>query len=123
MKSYRDLEIFQLSYDLAVKVHYLTLKLPKYELYEEGSQIRRSSKSICSNIVEGFGRRKYQADFIKFLISAHASCDETLIHLKFIYDSKYIDEQNYISFKNEYEELSKKINKFINYVEENWKSF
>jgi four helix bundle protein len=123
MKSYRDLEIFQLSYDLAVKVHYLTLKLPKYELYEEGSQIRRSSKSICSNIVEGFGRRKYQADFIKFLISAHASCDETLIHLRFIYDSKYIDEQSYISFKNEYEELSKKINKFINYVEENWKSF
>ncbi len=39
MKSYRDLEIYTLSYDLAVKVHKMSLKLPKYELYEEGSQI------------------------------------------------------------------------------------
>ncbi|MBW1744074.1 MAG: four helix bundle protein, partial [Deltaproteobacteria bacterium] len=44
MKNYKDLEIYSLSYDLAVKLHKLSLKLPKYELYEEGSQIRRSSK-------------------------------------------------------------------------------
>ena len=43
MKSYRDLEIYQLSYELAVKVHKLTLKLPKYEQYEEGAQLRKSS--------------------------------------------------------------------------------
>lgn len=57
MKSYRDLEIYTLSYDLAVKVHKMSLKLPKYELFEEGSQIRRSSKGITSCIVEGYGRR------------------------------------------------------------------
>ncbi|MES0350947.1 MAG: four helix bundle protein [Desulfobacteria bacterium] len=43
MKSYKDLEVYSLSYDLAVKVHKMSLKLPKYETYEEGSQIRRSS--------------------------------------------------------------------------------
>ena len=63
MKSYRDLEIYQLSYELAVKVHKFTLGLPKYEQYEEGSQVRKSSKGITSCIVEGYGRRKYKADF------------------------------------------------------------
>jgi four helix bundle protein len=53
VKSYRDLEIYQISYDLAVKIHKFSLKLPKYEQYEEGSQIRKSSKGFTSCIVEG----------------------------------------------------------------------
>ena len=52
MKSYKDLEIYQLSYELAVKVHKFTLGLPKYEQYEEGRQVRKSSKGITSCIVE-----------------------------------------------------------------------
>jgi hypothetical protein len=44
MKSYKDLEIYQLSYDLAVKIHKMSLKLPNYELYEKGSQLRRFLK-------------------------------------------------------------------------------
>jgi four helix bundle protein len=57
-KSYRDLEIYQLSHGLALKVHAVSLKLPQYELYEEGSQLRRSSKSVPSCIAEGYGRRQ-----------------------------------------------------------------
>jgi len=52
MKSYKDLEIYELSYDLAVKVHKMSLKLPQYQTYEEGSQVRKSSKGITSCIVE-----------------------------------------------------------------------
>ena len=84
MKSYKDLEIYKLSYDLAVKVHKVSLKLPQYEMYEEGSQVRKSSKGITSCIAEGYGRKKYKAEFIKFLVYAHASCDETIVHLNFI---------------------------------------
>ena len=58
MKSYRDLEIYQIANALAIEVHAIFLKLPMYELYEQGSQIRRSSKSINDNIAEGFGRRR-----------------------------------------------------------------
>jgi four helix bundle protein len=70
-------------------IHYMALNsLPKFEMYEEGSQIRRSSKSIRSNIVEGYGRRFYKQDFIRFLKYAHASCDETIDHLEILYQTK-----------------------------------
>lgn len=120
MKSYRDLEIYSESFKLAVKVHKMSLQLPKYELYEEGSQIRRSSKSITSNIVEGYGRRRYKAEFIRFLIFSHASCDETLPHLNFIQDtqSDYISVDELIK---SYENLGRKINSFIDYVEKTGK--
>ncbi len=121
MKSYRDLEIYNLSYELAIKIHKMSLKLPKYELFEEGSQIRRSSKGITSNIVEGYGRRRYKADFVKFLIYAHASCDETILHINFLNDTHELDKNEVMFLLESYEKLSKKINKFVKYVEEEWK--
>src|SRR4051794_34671890 len=85
VSSYRDLEIWEMARELAVGVHKMTLeKLPKFELYEEGSQLRRCSKSISSNIVEGFGRRRYKNDFVKYLTYALASCDETIDHLEML---------------------------------------
>jgi len=121
LSSYKDLDIYRLSYDLAVKIHDFSLKLPKYELFEEGSQVRRSSKGITSAIVEGYGRRKYKADFIRFLIYAHASCDETILHLNFIKDTHKLDKKDLTSLIDEYNILGSKINKFIQYVEKEWK--
>lgn len=120
MKNYNDLEIYQISYKLAIEVHKISLKLPNYELYEQGSQIRRSSKRVKDTIVEGYGRKRYKGDFIKFLTYAQGSCDETISHLKMINDI-YFQEQPLTSLINEYDLLGKKINKFIKYVEDNWK--
>ncbi|MFO7987566.1 MAG: four helix bundle protein [Desulfatiglandaceae bacterium] len=121
LKSYRDLDIYKHSYDLAVKVHKLSLNLPKYEIYEEGSQLRRSSKGITSTIVEGYGRRRYKADFVKFLVYAHASCDETILHLNFINDTHALDQSEMHYFFDAYAKLSKQINGFLGYVEKSWK--
>jgi four helix bundle protein len=80
--NYRDLEVWQSSRELVVAIHDMTLtKLPKFEAFEEGSQIRRSIKSVKSCIVEGYGRRRYKQEFVKFLTYALASCDETADHL------------------------------------------
>jgi four helix bundle protein len=98
----------------------MTLKLPKFELYEEGSQLRRSSKGITSCIVEGYGRRKYKADFVKFLIYAHASCDETILHLNILKDTHELNKEELQYFLTEYNKLGGKINKFIQYVENEW---
>ena len=88
MKSYRDLEICQESKRLAIMVHEMAMTLPKFERYEEGSQVRRSSKSVTSMIVEGFSRRRYKADYIKHLIYAQAECDETIVHLEFVFETQ-----------------------------------
>jgi len=119
MGSYKDLEIYQLAFDLAIKVHYASLKLPSFELYEQGSQIRRSSKSIKDTIVEGFGRRKYKADYIKFLTYSIASCDETINHVITI-KRLYPDLHEFSDLEKSFDMLGKKINKYLQYVEENW---
>jgi four helix bundle protein len=87
-----------------------------------GSQIRRSSDSIVSNIVEGYGGRRYKADFIKFLVYSHSSCLETINHIEKIsrlYPSNFENSDELIQ---KHEDLGGKIYNFIKYVEENWKS-
>jgi four helix bundle protein len=117
MKGYRDLEIYNLSFELAVSVHHFTLKLPKIELFETGSQLRRATKSVGANIVEGFGRRKYKAEFIRFVVIAHASCEESIYHLELL--SKIYHEKFGESIQNliiQYTRLSKMIYRFIDYL-------
>lgn len=77
--NYKDLEIWKLSKEIVIEVHKMSLNLPKFETYEEASKIRRSSKSTKSNIVEGFGRRSYKNEFIKFLTYALSSKMKQLI--------------------------------------------
>ena len=124
MKSYRELEVYKESKRLAIEIHKTSLQLPKFELFEEGGQIHRSSKSVTSMIVEGYGRRRYKADFIKFLVYAQSECDETIVHLDFLFETQSLkDKAYYERFHAEYDMLSKKINKFIQWVEDNWNEF
>lgn len=116
MKSYKDLEIYQLAYKLAIKVHDMTMKLPKYELYEQGSQIRRASKRIKDTIAEGYRRRRYKDELSRFLIFAHASCDETISQLEVITDIHFFDNP-LTDLIEEYDKLGRKINRFTQYVE------
>jgi four helix bundle protein len=121
MKSYRELEVYKESKQLAIEIHKTTLSLPKYEMFEEGSQIRRSSKAVTAAIVEGYGRKRYKMDFIKFLVYAQSECDETITHLDFIYETgSLVDKSVYDNFFERYTILSKKINNFIQWVEDNW---
>jgi four helix bundle protein len=114
--SYRDLEIYNLAHQLGVEIHRFSLDLPKFELFETGSQLRRASKSISANIVEGYGRRKYKAEFIRFLIYSHSSCNETIEWIEYIRDchSDLRDRSTELLIK--LDELGRKINRFISAV-------
>lgn len=116
--SYKNLEIWQLARELVVEIHKMTLTLPKFELYEEGSQIRRSSKSVKSNIVEGYGRRNYKSDYIRFITFALASNDETIYHLETLYETESLKDKNLFGgLHNKLEILGKKINRFLQSVQ------
>jgi len=122
-QSYRDLNIYKKAHKLAVEIHEMSLKLPKFELYEEGSQIRKSSKSVKSTMVEGFGRRRYKLEFIKFLTYSIASCDETRDHLDTLYDTKsFRDKTKYEYLCEEYDHLGKMISNFIKSVDNGHKT-
>ncbi len=113
--NYKDLEVWKLASELSIDIHRMTLTLPKFEMYEEGSQIRRSSKSIQSNIVEGYGRRRYKNDFIRYINYSIASTDETIDHLEILYNSGSLTD------KDLFEKLSDKLNlldkKLIRFLE------
>jgi four helix bundle protein len=116
---YRNLEIWRSSRTLVIDVHRMTLrKLPKFEMFEEGAQIRRSMKSVKSTIVEGYGRRRYKQEFIKFLTYSQASCDETVDHLETLFETGSLGEQPlYDDLHQRLERLGKQINMFIQSVE------
>ena len=117
--SYRDHEIWALARQMAVAVHRMTLQnLPKFEMYEEASKIRRSAKSVSANIVEGYGRRRYKQEFIRFLVFAHASCDETIDHLEMLFETGSLTNKVvYRDLSARLDLLGRKLNVFIDSVE------
>lgn len=116
--NYKDLEVWQIARELSIEIHKMSLLLPKFEMYEEGSQIRRSSKSIRSNIVEGYGRRRYKNEFIKFIIYAIASTDETIDHLEILFETESLkDKELFENLLKKSNLLGKKLIKFLESIE------
>jgi len=95
IRSFRDLEIYELS-----------LKFPEFELYELGSQIRKSAHSVPTNIAEGWARWTI-GEYKHFLIYASASIDETTVHLDSVLARKYILKEKHQYFIDRYNTLSK----------------
>ena len=121
MNSYKDLDIYKLSLEYFIKIHKISLKLPKHELYEQGSQLRRSAASIKDNIVEGYGRKRYKQDFIRFLTYSYASLLETKAQIKAL-SILYSEIKELEEYYKKYDILGAKIFNFIKYVESNWKT-
>ena len=113
-EGYKKLEIYQLAHRLAIDVHAMTMNLPKHELYEEESQIRRSSKSVSPQIVEGYSLRRHKNEFLLYLNRAYASAEETLEHLELVFKTGSLaNEAVYRQIGESYKGLCKKIFKFI----------
>ena len=117
--NYRNLEVWQLARELVIAIHNMTLtKLPKFEMFEEGGQTRRSIKSVKSNIVEGYGRRRYKQEFVRFIDYALASCDETADHLDtLVATNSLADSATIDDLTRKVDELGRKLNLFLQSIE------
>jgi four helix bundle protein len=118
--SYRNLDIYKTALELFLKTHKATFLLPKYELFELDSQLRRSSDSVITNIVEGYGRSSYKNEYIRFLVYSHASNDETINHLEKIIALYPDTALEFETLRNEYNILGAKINNYKKWAKENW---
>jgi len=107
--TYRDLDVFQRSYKLAVKIHKFSLGLVKERQFDIADQIRRASRSIPSNIAEGFGRSKSKPDTINQLRTALGSNDEMLFNLEFMKDVDLLQIRDFQEFSDEYTIVGKEL--------------
>jgi four helix bundle protein len=108
VRAFEDLAVFQRAYRLSLEVHWTSLAFPEIEQRSLGDQVRRSSKSICANVAEGFGRqRQAGAEFRRFLRMATGSADEMRVWARYCLDLGYIDEATWRRWRDEYHEIAK----------------
>ena len=106
-RGYRDLKVYQMSYQLAVDIHELTKTFPKEEKYSLTDQIRRSSRSVPANLSEAWKKRIYKKAFISKLIDCAGEAGETEVWLDFSKDFGYLDETKYHELIKRYDEVNR----------------
>ncbi len=113
---FSELKIYKISIKLAEEIESQAKKINNYWRINEYSQIIRSSSSISANIAEGYAKRIYQKELIRFLNISLGSSDETQSHIIMLYKKKYIDKMEYEYFLNQYKNLSIKLLNFIKVI-------
>ncbi len=119
IRSYKDLKVFLLSYELAMDIFWLTKKFPREEMFSLTDQVRRSSRSVPGNIVEGWAKRRYESIFKRHLIDSIGSCDETKLWLAFAKDCRYISEDEQGTLTARYDEVGKMLRGLF----DSWRTF
>ena len=109
VSSFEDLDVFRRAYRLSLDLHRASLHFPKIEQFGGlADQMRRSSKSICANIAEGFGKqRKSNAEFKRYLLMAVGSADEMQVWLKYCSDLEYADQKACERWQDEYRQIAR----------------
>jgi len=117
MKTYKELDVYKRSYELAVSVHGFVSQLPKEFKYDLIDQIRRATRSIPANIAEGFGRGKSRKDTVNQLRTALGSNDEVLFNFEFMRDVKLINTESSKHYIGEYTIIGKQLVRLIQSID------
>jgi four helix bundle protein len=91
IQTHRDLEVYQKAFDAAMRIFELSKLFPKEETYSLTDQVRRSSRSVCVNLVEAWRKRRYQAAFISKLSDSESEAAETQVWIDFAVRCGYLD--------------------------------
>jgi len=110
IKSVRDLDVYRMAFDAAMRIFEVSKNFPKEEMYSLTDQIRRLSRSVCSNLAEGWRKRKYKAVFLNKLSDAGQEASETQTWLQFALRCNYLDETTFASLDGIYDEIFAMLN-------------
>lgn len=112
--SHRDLEVYKLAFDAAMRIFELTKRFPKEETYSLTDQIRRASRSVCANMAEGWRKRRYEGAFIAKLNDSEGEAAETQTWIEFAVASKYLDAETGRELYRAYDNILGKLVNMIN---------
>jgi len=119
IKSFRDLEVYQESYQLMLLIHRALKHLPVYERNDLASQLRRASKSCPANIAEGWAKRRFEKEFKRHLDCTIGSANEMEVHIETAKDLEYWPKEMCEELLKRYQNLGGKLTNLRN----NWKTF
>lgn len=105
IKSVRELEVYKLAFETAMEIFELSRSFPKEEKYSLTDQVRRSSRSVCTNLAEAWRKRRYKAVFINKLTDAEQEAAETQTWLEFSLACDYIDKKTFERLDEKYEHI------------------
>ena len=108
--SFRELKSYQLAFEAAREIRLISMRFPKEETYSLTDQIRRSSRSVCVNIGEGYRKRIYPKHFTSKMTDADGEATETSIWLDFALDADYIDSTTHKALQDKYNEIGRMLN-------------
>ena len=111
--SFRDLTVYQKAFAFAMKIFEITNEFPSYEKYELTDQMRRSSRSVCRAIGEGYRKRQYPKHFSSKMSDADMENTETQVSLDFSETCKYISHELYLELLNDSEEIGRMLNHMV----------
>jgi four helix bundle protein len=117
IRTVRDLKVYRKAFDCAMEIFEITKKFPKEETYSLTDQIRRASRSVCSNLTEGWRKRRYKAVFLNKLTDSGQEAAETQTWLEFSLHCKYIDEETFQRLDDSYEHIFAMLNALENKVD------
>ena len=109
IRSHKELIVFKTSFDLALQIHQLSKRFPQEEIYSLTDQVRRSSRSVSTNIAEAFRKRRYPKSFIAKLSDSEGEAAETQVWLSFAFAFGYLDEMKMQELDEQYEQLERQI--------------
>ena len=113
--SYKTLIAYKKAFALSMKIFKVTKSFPREEMFGLTGQIRRSSRSICSNLAEGYRKRRYEAHFVSKLTDADTENSETHVWLDFALACEFISQEEY----NELYFATEEIGKLLSYMIKN----
>lgn len=111
--SYKSLAAYEKGFALAMKIFRITKRFPKEETFGLTSQVRRSSRSVCSNLAEGYRKRKYELHFVSKLTDADMENTETEVWLDFALACEYINQGEYDQLYQDAEEVGRLLSYMI----------
>jgi four helix bundle protein len=114
IRTHKDLEVYQVAFKWAMQIFQQSKTFPKEERYSLTDQIRRSSRSVCSNLAEAWRKRRYEASFLSKLSDAEAEAAETQVWLEFAVQCHYLEVELGQELLTSYDNILGKLVSMIN---------